>query len=101
MVTASGFGALTRRLMQLADEVCGGRVVMCHEGGYSPAYVPFCGLAVLEALSGIKTAIDDAFAPIVEGFAGHGLQPHQANVINQAAALAAVLQTDSGSETAR
>lgn len=29
-------------------------LVLCHEGGYSPEMVPFCGHAVIEALSGIR-----------------------------------------------
>ena len=36
----------------LADDLCGGRLAVIHEGGYAEAYVPFCGLAVVEALSG-------------------------------------------------
>ena len=33
-----------------------GRLVYCHEGGYAPGYAPFCGLAVLEELSGTRPA---------------------------------------------
>ena len=35
---------------------------MSHEGGYNPIYVPFCGLAVLEAMAGV-TVLDDPFFP--------------------------------------
>jgi hypothetical protein len=31
---------------------------MIHEGGYAAAYVPFCGLAILEQLSGQRTIED-------------------------------------------
>ena len=31
------------------------RLVLAHEGGYSEIYVPFCGVAVLEELTGIKS----------------------------------------------
>jgi acetoin utilization deacetylase AcuC-like enzyme len=41
--------------MGAAKDLCGGRLVLVHEGGYSEVYVPFCGHAVLEELS--KTAI--------------------------------------------
>jgi acetoin utilization deacetylase AcuC-like enzyme len=51
-VTAAGFRAMTAQLVAIADELCDGRLVMSHEGGYSPVYVPYCGLAVLEALAG-------------------------------------------------
>ena len=36
---------------------------MVHEGGYAESYVPFCGLAVMEALSGIRTEVQD---PLLE-----------------------------------
>lgn len=32
-------------------------MVALHEGGYSELYVPFCGLAVLEAMSGKRTEV--------------------------------------------
>lgn len=91
-VTASGFKALAARLVSLADEVCGGKLVMSHEGGYSPVYVPFCGLAVLEALSGRETGVVDPFAISFENSPTHPLTPWQDEVIAQAAALAEELQ---------
>ena len=33
-MTTEGFGRLTKTLLQLADEVCEGRVVLVTEGGY-------------------------------------------------------------------
>jgi acetoin utilization deacetylase AcuC-like enzyme len=59
MAHSETYRAMTGRVMALADEVCGGRVVAVHEGGYSEAYVPFCGLAVIEALSGKRTEVVD------------------------------------------
>jgi acetoin utilization deacetylase AcuC-like enzyme len=35
LLTAADFGELTRRLRVCAEELCGGRLVYCHEGGYS------------------------------------------------------------------
>ena len=58
-----------------------GRLVVIHEGGYAPAYAPYCGLAVLEELSGIRTAVEDPFLPIFEGYGYQELQPHQDAVI--------------------
>ena len=69
--------------------VSGGRIVATHEGGYSNAYVPFCGLAVLEEFSGIRTPAADPYLDELMQMAGHGLLPHQAAVIDAAAALAA------------
>jgi acetoin utilization deacetylase AcuC-like enzyme len=62
--TSATFAELTRRVMALADRHCGGRLVALHEGGYSEAVVPFCGLAIIETLAGIKTAVEDPFLPI-------------------------------------
>ena len=51
--------------------------------------VPFCGLAVLEQMSGIRTAVDDPYFALIAGNGGQELQPHQAAVIDQAASLVA------------
>ena len=53
-VTSGGFKDMAALLVELAEDVCGGKIVFSHEGGYSPVHVPFCGLAVLEALSGLS-----------------------------------------------
>src|SRR5690606_35191003 len=88
MLTSAGYRALTQRLMDVAAEVCDGRIAMSHEGGYSPIYVPFCGLAVVETLAGAEP-FTDPLLPVVSGYAGHDLQPNQKAVIDAAAALAA------------
>jgi acetoin utilization deacetylase AcuC-like enzyme len=49
---AQTFGDMTARIKQTAAQVCDGKLVMVHEGGYSEVYVPFCGHAVMQALSG-------------------------------------------------
>ncbi|MFN3954761.1 MAG: class II histone deacetylase [Pararhodobacter sp.] len=61
------FREMTQQMMALADELCGGRLVAVHEGGYAEVVVPFCGLAVIEALSGIRTPVEDPFEPITDG----------------------------------
>ncbi len=77
MLTGGAYRNLAAQLMRVADDVCDGRLVMCHEGGYSGYTVPFFGLAVLEELSGIQTGVEDPFEPILAGLGGHPLQPHQ------------------------
>jgi acetoin utilization deacetylase AcuC-like enzyme len=57
------FRTMTARVREAAEQLCNGRLVMVHEGGYAEAYVPFCGLAVLEEMSGIRTAVED---PLLE-----------------------------------
>ena len=91
MMTSDGYRALTRTVLAVARDVCGGRLVACHEGGYSPAYVPYCGLAIIEELAGIRTGLDDPLLGLLAGFGGQEIQPHQEVVVEQAAKLAAGL----------
>jgi acetoin utilization deacetylase AcuC-like enzyme len=37
--------------MEVAEDLCEGRLTLVHEGGYSEVYVPFCGHGVLQELS--------------------------------------------------
>jgi acetoin utilization deacetylase AcuC-like enzyme len=48
-MTTADFGRLTKTLIDLADEVCGGRVVMVTEGGYDLGAVEDCLNAVIRA----------------------------------------------------
>ena len=75
---------MTRQLLDAAHETADGRLVLCHEGGYSTAVVPFCGLAVLEELSGITTDVSDPFLQILEPTVGHELTSQQDAQITQA-----------------
>jgi hypothetical protein len=60
---------------------------MSHEGGYTAMYAPYCGLAVLEEMTGIKTHIDDPWAPLMIEWGQQGLQPHQRAAVDRAAGL--------------
>jgi acetoin utilization deacetylase AcuC-like enzyme len=91
MMTSEGYRTLTRIVLAVARDVCGGRLVACHEGGYSPAYVPYCGLAIIEELAGIRTGLDDPLLGLLAGFGGQEIQPHQEAVVQEAAKLAAGL----------
>ena len=85
MLHSGTYRQMTRLLMDAANETCEGRVVMCHEGGYSTSYVPFCGLAVMEELSGTKTEVEDPFLREFELRGYQKLQPHQESVVQAAA----------------
>ncbi len=61
------FRAMTARIKALAGALCAGKLVIAHEGGYAEAVVPFCGLAVIEQLSGIRTAVQDPTLPMIAG----------------------------------
>ncbi|SFI87760.1 class II histone deacetylase [Jannaschia pohangensis] len=66
LATAETFRAMTRMVMDLADDICGGRLVMAHEGGYSEVYVPFCGHAVIAEMAGGAITAPDPFAAIFD-----------------------------------
>ncbi len=86
MLTSESYRVLTRALCAAADELCGGRVVFAHEGGYSELYVPFTGLAVIEEMAGVRTGVHDPFIADVGSPEWQAVQPHQAAAIAAAAA---------------
>ncbi len=51
-LSSLGFYALSKRLVDLAGEVCGGKIVFVLEGGYHPHHVAEGAAAVLAALTG-------------------------------------------------
>ncbi|ESW62426.1 MAG: histone deacetylase [Rhodobacter sp. CACIA14H1] len=51
LATADTFRQMTRLTRQAAATLCDGRLLCVHEGGYSEAYVPFCGHAVIAELA--------------------------------------------------
>ncbi|MDA0351244.1 MAG: class II histone deacetylase [Chloroflexi bacterium] len=59
VLTAGGYRRMTRATMSLADELCGGRLAVIHEGGYSQSYAPVCGLAIIEELLGLDSGVAD------------------------------------------
>jgi len=64
LATAETFTLMTRQVMELARDICGGKLVMVHEGGYSETYVPFCGHNVLQELAGSAIGAPDPFAEV-------------------------------------
>jgi acetoin utilization deacetylase AcuC-like enzyme len=62
---AGTFRALAAKTKSLATDLCAGRLVCAHEGGYSEVQVPFCGLAILEELSGHQTGVQDPLQPLL------------------------------------
>jgi acetoin utilization deacetylase AcuC-like enzyme len=93
---AAGFDPLARMLLHseayrqmtaMLLDAARGRIAMCHEGGYDPAYVPYCGLAIVEELSGVRTDCVDPFLHVLQRGPGETLQPHQEAAVARAAAL--------------
>lgn len=66
LASAETFAAMTRMTIQAAEELCGGRLLVVHEGGYSEAHVPFCGHAVIATLRGSAITAPDPLAARLE-----------------------------------
>jgi len=86
---AGSFREMTRMMVDTAERLGHGRVVMVHEGGYSEVHVPFCAIAAIEALSGLTSEVRDPFMDFIER-----QQPpddfdalHRARIRHQAALL--------------
>ena len=86
LLTASDFRRYTHWLRAAADELCGGRLVLAHEGGYSAMYVPFCGLACVEELAGFDSGVVDPFDLDAGSPKWLDLQPHQRDAVDLARA---------------
>jgi acetoin utilization deacetylase AcuC-like enzyme len=89
MMHSDGYRRLTELMLEAAAELCDGRLALLHEGGYSAAYVPFCGLATIETLAGRRTDVVDPYLEAIARMPDQAVQPHQVAVIEQAAALVA------------
>lgn len=87
MVTQQGFKNMTEQIMAAADKICDGRVVFVQEGGYSPYYLPVCGLGVLEVLTGVETGFGDPFAVLFNTQGVNDLFDHQREDVAEAAKL--------------
>ena len=79
MMCHSGtFASMASMMVAVADRHAAGRLVVLHEGGYSPFHVPFCGLAVIEQLTGEPSGVADPYATLAN-LPYQALQPHQSD----------------------
>jgi acetoin utilization deacetylase AcuC-like enzyme len=51
-LTTSAYRAMAGIMLDLAERLCNGRLVVAQEGGYSPHYAPYCSASVAETLTG-------------------------------------------------
>lgn len=93
MVTQEGFKKMTEIVVSAAEEICGGKIVFVQEGGYSPYYLPVCGLGVLEILTGTETGFADPFAVLFDTQGVNDLHDHQRAEVTEAAKLVANVPT--------
>ena len=61
MVTMDGFRVMSQLMLDLAEKVCDGRLVLLQAGGYSTAYVPYCTIGAVEPLVGVDLGIVDLY----------------------------------------
>ena len=87
-LTSECFAMMTARLAATAAALCESRLVLCHEGGYSSIYVPYCGLAVIESLAGVRTDVVDPWLTDARRVRELPLRAHEREAIDQALALA-------------
>jgi acetoin utilization deacetylase AcuC-like enzyme len=59
------FAMMMAQLKAAAKDLCGGRIVVVHEGGYSEAYVPFCANAAIAELAGLVSPVEDPILDFV------------------------------------
>jgi acetoin utilization deacetylase AcuC-like enzyme len=86
LLHSEAFREMTGRIRRAVESVgCLGPVCI-HEGGASDAYVPFCGVAVLEELCGTR-AVVDPFLPELAARPGQALTARQGAVIRAAEML--------------
>jgi len=81
-VTPSGFGMLTRVLMDIAEECCGGRFAVVLEGGYHLGGLTEGIKVVLEEMSG-ATRVTEADLERLEGEADSSINRTIESVIGQ------------------
>ena len=83
------FGVLTDRVLAAAAASCAaGGSSLCHEGGYSSGYVPYCGLAIVERLAGVQTGVVDPWLDEARTVAALPLREHEAAAVDRAAEVA-------------
>lgn len=83
LLIAVHYREMMQKMIRAADDLCDGRLMVNHEGGYSDFYVPLCGMAVVEELTGIQTAVRDPYSG-TEHVANQFLMPHQQAFVDDA-----------------
>jgi acetoin utilization deacetylase AcuC-like enzyme len=83
-LTSECFAMMTARMAATAASLCQSRLVLCHEGGYSSSYVPYCGLAAIESLAGVRTDVIDPWLTDARQVRELPLRAHERAAIDQA-----------------
>ncbi len=59
MLMRPGFRSMAKALRELAEQICGGRLVVLQEGGYSLPYLPIATLGIFEGLMDHEVVFHD------------------------------------------
>jgi acetoin utilization deacetylase AcuC-like enzyme len=51
-LTTSAYRAMAGIMLDLAERLCDGRLVIAQEGGYAPHFAPYCSASIAETLTG-------------------------------------------------
>jgi len=66
-LTVKGFFTLSRIIVEEAERVCGGKLVLMPGSGYNPAVLPLCWYALAAGVAGLETiSVTDPYTPPVE-----------------------------------
>jgi acetoin utilization deacetylase AcuC-like enzyme len=84
MLGPEDFRWMAETIKRAAQSLCGGRLALCQEGGYSASTVPFLGLPVFEALSGSQSGASNPVAELFATIPHRGLLAHQEAAVEAA-----------------
>jgi acetoin utilization protein AcuC len=63
-LTVKGFLGISRLIGEMADGVCGGKIVLMPGSGYNPKVLPLCWYALVAGVIGLKEIrVEDSLAP--------------------------------------
>jgi acetoin utilization deacetylase AcuC-like enzyme len=91
MLGPEDFRWMTAAVMKTADDLCKGRLVLSHEGGYHAPSAPFLALPIFEQLSGQASGITNPIATRMAGLPVSKLHAHEAAAVEAARVAAPLL----------
>ncbi len=91
MLGPEDFRWMTAAVMKAATDLCNGRLVLSHEGGYHAPSAPFLALPIFEQLSGLASGIANPIADRMGGMPLSILHAHQEAAIEAARTMSPLL----------
>jgi acetoin utilization deacetylase AcuC-like enzyme len=91
MLGPEDFRWMTAAVRDAATSLCGGRLVLCHEGGYSAPTAPFLALPIFEELTRVPAGIANPMSARMAGLPRDELFTHQKDAVDHARAAAPLL----------